>query len=866
MSRKLKKLLCIFLALIIGLSSMVVGSFAVENDTNTSSKTRDIVLVLDDSGSMSGTPLTNLKKAAIKFCSSMLSADGTNRIAVVIYGSGVESTTNFTDDIDTLTKAINSMRGDSATNTTSGVKKADELLKVSHADIKNILIMTDGLPQSGETSSTGPYTSNDYSGYRYANALHNAIVPMLDEYNIYTFGFFHSMNGSDKDFAAKLLNDIQNSGYYEVTNPDDLEFTFGEIVDDITQAQLRNLYTKQHVAYYKNDFKSEVKKIEFPSDDGNVKQNTNYLLGNIVKDASEDSVSKNYNIASAVTNVVNLDFDFMDKKTANYELILADIVTSEYYTDVIQEASEVAFKDDALKLFAASADFIDENIDTLAEKNNTSVKKLREEWEKLTDILDEMKVTDDPGKYAEAFGKCSNVVDECIKDEQKVTFLESLKIKDGFSGDAIGATLDAITGTAFKTAEHIATYYSSYEAYCTASEIYKETLSKIRGQAFVKMYELQSSLSEFPFAPNHEAYEYYSCLATAITNFLDNASEEATSADQIAKEFAKNGLENFGKEFAKSTVLLLLTQIPVVKQINEARKIIGFTASIGMFLVDVATEIDDRAYSAALIYNLYYLIDCAQETADYLGGKLEKNESFESAYSFDESMRIWRCCSLMLCDLGIEFETYCLQGEKEGSKDASWYSTAITMAALEKLLISDIHCHSVNLSYDPSTGTINLGPNTKIVTIACPVTVRVTDENGKQIALLADNQQTIEKGYEPYFHVIETERGNDKDYMKICYIPDTWNVTFTGTGIGTMHVLKADIVDGKIQNEVKSPTIPVVKGTEGHVSNTDDSDIVVIDSLEPVKSTLKTIINFVVDVLKLVFNLIKDLFEIILHK
>ena len=41
------------------------------------------------------------------------------------------------------------------------------------------------------------------------------------------------MYADTKLFANRVLNDIQNAGYYEVTNVDDLEFTFDDIVDDI---------------------------------------------------------------------------------------------------------------------------------------------------------------------------------------------------------------------------------------------------------------------------------------------------------------------------------------------------------------------------------------------------------------------------------------------------------------------------------------------------------------------------------------------------------------------------------------------------------------------------------------------------------
>ena len=64
--------------------------------------------------------------------------------------------------------------------------------------------------------------------------------------------------------------------------------------------------------------------------------------------------------------------------------------------------------------------------------------------------------------------------------------------------------------------------------------------------------------------------------------------------------------------------------------------------------------------------------------------------------------------------------------------------------------------------------------------------------------------------------------------MKICYLPDTWNVTFKGTGNGTMHVLKADVVNGDIVNPKGSPEIIISDDIEGYITHDDSEKIVVI--------------------------------------
>ena len=56
-------------------SVSVSAAETTESTIISSGETRDIVLVLDASGSMRNTPLVKMKEAAIKFCESMLNAE-----------------------------------------------------------------------------------------------------------------------------------------------------------------------------------------------------------------------------------------------------------------------------------------------------------------------------------------------------------------------------------------------------------------------------------------------------------------------------------------------------------------------------------------------------------------------------------------------------------------------------------------------------------------------------------------------------------------------------------------------------------------------------------------------------------------------
>jgi pimeloyl-ACP methyl ester carboxylesterase len=218
-------------------SSTKLQTLASSGGTGTTT-TRYTVLVLDRSGSMSGTPINAMKAAATNFCDAVLQAEGDNYVAIVAYDTHAGILSDFVSDFTTLETAIGTIRSQSMTNTNDGLVKAGELLSAAPSGpgvIKNILLLSDGMPNEGATSASGPYAYEDYSSYQYANATyHTATTLKEQEYNIYTLGFFHSLTGNELTFARQFMEDLQNKGYYDVVDPDDLEFVFGEIADDIT--------------------------------------------------------------------------------------------------------------------------------------------------------------------------------------------------------------------------------------------------------------------------------------------------------------------------------------------------------------------------------------------------------------------------------------------------------------------------------------------------------------------------------------------------------------------------------------------------------------------------------------------------------
>ena len=197
------------------------------------------MLVLDVSGSMLGAPIAALRVAAAKFCTDVMAADGTNYVAIVTYHDFASVLVPFTTNLQELLSAISTLTELSSTNTNAGLVAADTLLSAipdGSNVIKNVVKMSDGMPNMGSANSSGPYTWTDYAGYLYANAAYHTAALMRNKgITIYSLGFFHDLWESELPFARRFMTDLAGSvsRYWEVVDPNDLEFIFGGIADDI---------------------------------------------------------------------------------------------------------------------------------------------------------------------------------------------------------------------------------------------------------------------------------------------------------------------------------------------------------------------------------------------------------------------------------------------------------------------------------------------------------------------------------------------------------------------------------------------------------------------------------------------------------
>lgn len=176
---------------------------------------RSIALVLDTSGSMSGTPIEETRKAASNFVFSVLPENAA--VGVVTYTEYAQVRTDFTMDSSKLEEIVSNLSAGGGTNIDDGLKQAYNMLQRTSSKKKIIILMSDGEPNNGRTG--------------------DELIAFADEIKqsgvyIYTLGFFDALG--DRTSAQYLMERLASDGcHYEVSSAEDLVFFFGDIASQI---------------------------------------------------------------------------------------------------------------------------------------------------------------------------------------------------------------------------------------------------------------------------------------------------------------------------------------------------------------------------------------------------------------------------------------------------------------------------------------------------------------------------------------------------------------------------------------------------------------------------------------------------------
>ena len=254
-----------------GDSDFLVSLSALSSTSNLkemvkTSQPLDIVLVLDTSGSMSGTKMTNLKNAANNFINATaennrgLEQNQQTRLAIVQFADGAdtEQQLNYVTDQNAqqYRNTIDGFRANGATYAEEGLQQAQNVLDRNGRDnVQQIVIFfTDGEP-------------NHYNGFDNevaAEAVNTAHEMKQGGTIIYAIGVMNGANASitDDDGFNEYMNGVSSNypdatargsnwgwGYYDTTfgeraegdyykaasDPDSIEEIFDEISDEVQQ-------------------------------------------------------------------------------------------------------------------------------------------------------------------------------------------------------------------------------------------------------------------------------------------------------------------------------------------------------------------------------------------------------------------------------------------------------------------------------------------------------------------------------------------------------------------------------------------------------------------------------------------------------
>ncbi len=101
----------------------------------------DVALLLDASGSMSGKPAAEARRAARRFVEAMSPQD---RISVVVFNDRVRQVTPFTSDRSRLLRAIDAIEARGETALYDGIVKSAALLQRSRGSSRYVVLLSDG--------------------------------------------------------------------------------------------------------------------------------------------------------------------------------------------------------------------------------------------------------------------------------------------------------------------------------------------------------------------------------------------------------------------------------------------------------------------------------------------------------------------------------------------------------------------------------------------------------------------------------------------------------------------------------------------------------------------------------------------------
>ena len=731
-----------------------------------------------------GSPVEQVKAAALKLIDQIKLTRGTTHVAIVTFCQNVRVVQNFTTDYYTMRKAIENISADTAwTDVNGAFKKADELLSsVSEANAdKNIVLFTQGVPYAGEYSSSGRYTINDCSwkrkdnniyAYQYSNSAYATAEALKAKYNIYSVGLYQSYEGipeqgqSMLNFAKRVNQDIQNKGYYDVTNVDDLEFSFSQDVFNLAVAidlekkptNQTDFYIQEHINFIN-------------SNDYHDLMNTYRFEDNLI-----DADDFNEQIAAAVCwdligdvgEMASLNFDDLTMCDNPFTVVLADLITSHSVSETMETAC-----------YAQAVDVFDSTYDNFMAAIRTS-----KEWDASLEPKIKIEVK-------------GILTDPNYKIQDKESFEVLKKILKGWNSTEIAEVFNLlnVANDIFDVIDTIGELDSAFtkavNAYITASAFQNASENFIT--TLIKIDYMLDSLPFYGPLYHLAIMEYLELVdgKSAFDYALENLSESLAwvSCDLVVKKLVQNAAYSFvAAAFgcSPSAVGVVIFTYNTTYSILNKISALGETADL-LYLIDAAGQIER-------------LLESEVEEA---ASALQKNQTISDANRFD-------CVWGMMCALQ-KYEYSCA---------VKYASKASTSTRIFRVFNSNYESGDMKIATGLSSGWENVkchGDSVsfgKICSVECPTNV-IVKNTLKEIVLQIENDEIISCS-----EGIVVLVGDEHKYFSLPNT-DLFDVEITGTNTGTMDYTITEVKNNNNVREVKYKEIPLDEDTlySGNISN-----------------------------------------------
>ena len=318
-------------------------------------KYKDILFVLDTSGSMKGERLEKLKSDTIELLDVLLENQN-NSVGLVQFSSSTTILSDFTTDKELLIEKINGMEAKGDTNYNGALKIVDSFAN-SYANAPDtdfiVLFLTDGLPNIG--------SPNQWSTYHLLKEKHPFVTVNAIQYEMGEYVSEEIKSISDNQFYADVntlynvlfeatiatipyekfeITDYINDDYFFVEKKDDVDVSIGD-VELIDENGKQKIYWSLNETY-KIGLEQQMK-IKLHLKDEYINKKGFYYTNN-----GEDIISKQYggskiSISSSstpvLTNVYNVIYDTNPPTGCN----IKQINTEEYfiYSNVMKKDTEL---------------------------------------------------------------------------------------------------------------------------------------------------------------------------------------------------------------------------------------------------------------------------------------------------------------------------------------------------------------------------------------------------------------------------------------------------------------------------------------------------------------------------------------------